>query len=134
MTYKAYSTTLVPSSYKQPHLVLFYSDWCFSCAQVYLHQIQRGYVSIRIQGGYRSIIIQGRYRFIILQVGYWSIIIQGGYWPIIIQGNTDPFFIRRIWFSFLRGLIRIRFFIGRIHLFRKDQWSASKIWLILTIG
>jgi len=34
VTYKAYSNTLVPSSYKQPHLILFYSDWCFSCAQV----------------------------------------------------------------------------------------------------
>jgi len=34
VTYKAYSNTLVPSSFKQPHLILFYSDWCFSCAQV----------------------------------------------------------------------------------------------------
>jgi len=34
ITYKAYANTLVPNSYKQPYLILFYSDWCFSCAQV----------------------------------------------------------------------------------------------------
>jgi len=34
ITYKAYSNTLMPNSYKQPYLLLFYSDWCFSCAQV----------------------------------------------------------------------------------------------------
>jgi len=34
VTYKAYANTLVPNSYKQPYLILFYSDWCFSCAQV----------------------------------------------------------------------------------------------------
>ena len=34
ITYKAYTNTIIPSSYKQPHLLLFYSDWCFSCAQV----------------------------------------------------------------------------------------------------
>jgi len=34
VTYKAYSNLLMPNSYKQPHLILFYSDWCFSCAQV----------------------------------------------------------------------------------------------------
>lgn len=34
VTYKAYANNLVPNSYKQPYLLLFYSDWCFSCAQV----------------------------------------------------------------------------------------------------
>jgi len=34
ITYKAYANNLVPNSYKQPYLILFYSDWCFSCAQV----------------------------------------------------------------------------------------------------
>lgn len=34
VTYKAYANTIVPNSYKQPYLLLFYSDWCFSCAQV----------------------------------------------------------------------------------------------------
>ena len=34
VTYKAYANNLVPNSYKQPYLILFYSDWCFSCAQV----------------------------------------------------------------------------------------------------
>ena len=34
ITYKAYSNNLVPASHKQPHLLLFYSDWCFSCSQV----------------------------------------------------------------------------------------------------
>jgi len=34
ITYKAYANTMVPNSHKQPYLVLFYSDWCFSCAQV----------------------------------------------------------------------------------------------------
>lgn len=34
ITYKAYINTLSPSSFKQPYLLLFYSDWCFSCAQV----------------------------------------------------------------------------------------------------
>jgi len=34
VTYKAYSNNLVPNSFQQPHIILFYSDWCFSCAQV----------------------------------------------------------------------------------------------------
>ena len=34
ITYKAYTNTIVPNSSKQPYLLLFYSDWCFSCAQV----------------------------------------------------------------------------------------------------
>lgn len=34
ITYKAYANNLVPNSFKQPYLILFYSDWCFSCAQV----------------------------------------------------------------------------------------------------
>lgn len=34
ITYKAYINTLAPNSFKQPYLLLFYSDWCFSCAQV----------------------------------------------------------------------------------------------------
>jgi len=34
ITYKAYTNTIVPNSGKQPYLLLFYSDWCFSCAQV----------------------------------------------------------------------------------------------------
>ena len=34
ITYKAYTNTVVPNSSKQPYLLLFYSDWCFSCAQV----------------------------------------------------------------------------------------------------
>ena len=34
ITYKAYSNNLMPASHKQPHLLLFYSDWCFSCSQV----------------------------------------------------------------------------------------------------
>jgi len=34
VTYKAYVNNLVPNSFKQPYLLLFYSDWCFSCAQV----------------------------------------------------------------------------------------------------
>jgi len=34
ISYKAYANNLVPNSYKQPYLLLFYSDWCFSCAQV----------------------------------------------------------------------------------------------------
>ena len=34
ITYKAYTNTVVPNSAKQPYLILFYSDWCFSCAQV----------------------------------------------------------------------------------------------------
>merc|ERR1719378_742080 len=34
ITYKAYTNTILPNSFKQPYLLLFYSDWCFSCAQV----------------------------------------------------------------------------------------------------
>ena len=34
ITYRAYTNTILPASHKQPYLLLFYSDWCFSCAQV----------------------------------------------------------------------------------------------------
>ena len=34
ITHKAYTNTVLPNSSKQPYLLLFYSDWCFSCAQV----------------------------------------------------------------------------------------------------
>ena len=34
ITYRAYTNTIIPASHKQPYLLLFYSDWCFSCAQV----------------------------------------------------------------------------------------------------
>merc|ERR1719510_48835 len=34
ITYRAFTNTIVPASHKQPYLLLFYSDWCFSCAQV----------------------------------------------------------------------------------------------------
>ena len=34
ITYRAYTNTILPASHRQPYLLLFYSDWCFSCAQV----------------------------------------------------------------------------------------------------
>ena len=34
ITYRAYTNPIIPASHKQPYLLLFYSDWCFSCAQV----------------------------------------------------------------------------------------------------
>ncbi|XP_066997779.2 dnaJ homolog subfamily C member 16 [Anabrus simplex] len=34
ITARAYENKLVPKSYRVPHLILFYSDWCFACLQV----------------------------------------------------------------------------------------------------
>lgn len=34
ITTKAYENKIVPKSYQVPHLILFYSDWCFACLQV----------------------------------------------------------------------------------------------------
>ncbi|XP_015605119.1 dnaJ homolog subfamily C member 16 isoform X2 [Cephus cinctus] len=34
ITYRAFENTIVPKSYRTPHLILFYSDWCFACLQV----------------------------------------------------------------------------------------------------
>ncbi|XP_014254175.1 dnaJ homolog subfamily C member 16 isoform X1 [Cimex lectularius] len=34
ITSRAYENILVPKSYRTPHLLLFYSDWCFPCLQV----------------------------------------------------------------------------------------------------
>jgi DnaJ homolog subfamily C member 16 len=31
---RAYENHLVPKSYRTPYLILFYSDWCFSCLQM----------------------------------------------------------------------------------------------------
>lgn len=31
---KAYYNTVLPNSKKQPYLILFYSDWCFTCLRV----------------------------------------------------------------------------------------------------
>ncbi|KAJ9586685.1 hypothetical protein L9F63_019723, partial [Diploptera punctata] len=34
ITTRAYENKLVPKSYRVPHLIMFYSDWCFACLQV----------------------------------------------------------------------------------------------------
>ncbi|KAL7306855.1 hypothetical protein TKK_0001016 [Trichogramma kaykai] len=34
ITYKAFENTVIPKSYRMPHLILIYSDWCFACLQV----------------------------------------------------------------------------------------------------
>jgi len=34
ITSKAYYKTILPNSSKQPYLILFYSDWCFTCLRV----------------------------------------------------------------------------------------------------
>ncbi|XP_071446764.1 dnaJ homolog subfamily C member 16 isoform X1 [Hetaerina americana] len=34
ITTRAYENTIVPKSFKTPYLILFYSDWCFTCLQV----------------------------------------------------------------------------------------------------
>lgn len=31
---RAYENNIIPKSYRTPHLILFYSDWCFPCLQV----------------------------------------------------------------------------------------------------
>ncbi len=32
--FQAYWNNILPNSAKQPYLILFYSDWCFSCLRV----------------------------------------------------------------------------------------------------
>lgn len=32
--FRAYENQLVPKSYRTPYLILFYSDWCFTCLQM----------------------------------------------------------------------------------------------------
>ncbi|KAJ1527591.1 hypothetical protein ONE63_007554 [Megalurothrips usitatus] len=34
VTTKAYENNLVPKSFRTPYLILFYTDWCFSCLQI----------------------------------------------------------------------------------------------------
>ena len=34
ITSKAYWNTVLPNSEKQPYLILFYSDWCFTCLRI----------------------------------------------------------------------------------------------------
>ncbi|BES96863.1 DnaJ domain [Nesidiocoris tenuis] len=34
ITARAYENNIIPKSYRTPHLILFYSDWCFPCLQV----------------------------------------------------------------------------------------------------
>lgn len=34
ITYRAFEKNVIPKSYRTPHLLLFYSDWCFACLQV----------------------------------------------------------------------------------------------------
>ena len=34
ITSKAYYNTILPNSYKQPYLILFYSDWCYTCLRI----------------------------------------------------------------------------------------------------
>ena len=34
ITSKAYWNTVLPNSSKQPYLILFYSDWCFTCLRI----------------------------------------------------------------------------------------------------
>ncbi|XP_012282592.1 dnaJ homolog subfamily C member 16 [Orussus abietinus] len=34
ITYRAFENVIVPKSYRTPHLILLYSDWCFACIQV----------------------------------------------------------------------------------------------------
>ncbi|XP_040568648.1 dnaJ homolog subfamily C member 16 [Lepeophtheirus salmonis] len=34
ITSKAYYSTVLPASNKQPYLILFYSDWCFTCSRI----------------------------------------------------------------------------------------------------
>ncbi|KAK6617912.1 hypothetical protein RUM43_014141 [Polyplax serrata] len=34
VTARAFESNLVPKSYMAPHLILFYSDWCFSCVKI----------------------------------------------------------------------------------------------------
>ncbi|KAF7992695.1 hypothetical protein HCN44_005039 [Aphidius gifuensis] len=34
ITYRTYENIVITKSYRKPYLILFYSDWCFSCLQV----------------------------------------------------------------------------------------------------
>ena len=34
MNFRAFEKSIIPKSYRTPHLLLFYSDWCFACLQV----------------------------------------------------------------------------------------------------
>ncbi len=45
ITSKAYWNNILPNSAKQPYLILFYSDWCFSCLRVEPIWARRGLYS-----------------------------------------------------------------------------------------
>ena len=34
ITSKAYYNTILPNSHKRPYLILFYSDWCYTCLRI----------------------------------------------------------------------------------------------------
>ncbi|XP_011498447.1 PREDICTED: dnaJ homolog subfamily C member 16 [Ceratosolen solmsi marchali] len=34
ISHRAYENTILPKSFRTPHLILLYSDWCFACLQV----------------------------------------------------------------------------------------------------